>query len=236
MGIRHKLYAFRYVAVSCCRRPLMTNRDDSRSLTVKIGSRGCNNLPFGSGADRDEVSQKDYVKSTRTIQAWQDCRSTGTQLSSTKILLSIPPCKQELARFVESASASHLPVRATSSPYAKSIAGLLGQLDRWKIAPRLSSSGSESCGKPSSRGRDYALLGADVLASRDCCCTVWLHRYCGCRGEYCETAVFHFSVVVCDYVRHPPNPRAPLWNLKFWWRRLDSNQRPTDYETVALAT
>ncbi len=21
-----------------------------------------------------------------------------------------------------------------------------------------------------------------------------------------------------------------------WWRRLDSNQRPTDYETVALAT
>ena len=62
MGIRHKLYAFRYVAVSCCRRPLMTNRDDSRSLTVKIGSRGCNNLPFGSGADRDEVSQKDYVK------------------------------------------------------------------------------------------------------------------------------------------------------------------------------
>ena len=23
---------------------------------------------------------------------------------------------------------------------------------------------------------------------------------------------------------------------KFWWRRLDSNQRPTDYETVALTT
>jgi len=21
-----------------------------------------------------------------------------------------------------------------------------------------------------------------------------------------------------------------------WWRRLDSNQRPTDYETVALTT
>ena|SRR5579884_3925562 len=24
--------------------------------------------------------------------------------------------------------------------------------------------------------------------------------------------------------------------LKKWWRRLDSNQRPTDYETVALTT
>ena len=24
--------------------------------------------------------------------------------------------------------------------------------------------------------------------------------------------------------------------LKVWWRRLDSNQRPTDYETVALTT
>jgi hypothetical protein len=24
--------------------------------------------------------------------------------------------------------------------------------------------------------------------------------------------------------------------VKKWWRRLDSNQRPTDYETVALAT
>jgi hypothetical protein len=23
---------------------------------------------------------------------------------------------------------------------------------------------------------------------------------------------------------------------KGWWRRLDSNQRPTDYETVALTT
>jgi hypothetical protein len=22
----------------------------------------------------------------------------------------------------------------------------------------------------------------------------------------------------------------------YWWRRLDSNQRPTDYETVALTT
>ena len=68
----------------------------------------------------NEVSQKDYVKSARTIQAWQDCRSTGTELSSTKILLSIPPCKQELARFIESAPASHLSVRATGSRYAKS--------------------------------------------------------------------------------------------------------------------
>jgi hypothetical protein len=32
-------------------------------------------------------------------------------------------------------------------------------------------------------------------------------------------------------VRHVPEN---LFNL--WWRRLDSNQRPTDYETVALTT
>ena len=24
--------------------------------------------------------------------------------------------------------------------------------------------------------------------------------------------------------------------IAIWWRRLDSNQRPTDYETVALTT
>ena len=141
-------------------RPLMTNRDDSRSLTVKIRSVECNNFPFRSRADIKEVSQKDYGESARTIQAWQDCRSTRTRLSCRKILLSIPPRKQELAPFIESAPASHLPVRATGSPYAKSIGELLGQLDRGKIAPQTILSGSESCGNPSTLGGGIMLYWA----------------------------------------------------------------------------
>src|ERR1700680_457449 len=37
-------------------------------------------------------------------------------------------------------------------------------------------------------------------------------------------------------ILNPPTLRPADLPQGFWWRRLDSNQRPTDYETVALAT
>ena len=35
---------------------------------------------------------------------------------------------------------------------------------------------------------------------------------------------------------HDPGFRGRALPRNIWWRRLDSNQRPTDYETVALTT
>ena len=60
-----------------------------------------------------------------------------------------------------------------------------------------------------------------------------------CQNHIGNYAVIGDSEMVVLAGEIPNAVEGPLgyeFLIAIWWRRLDSNQRPTDYETVALTT
>jgi hypothetical protein len=51
-----------------------------------------------------------------------------------------------------------------------------------------------------------------------------------------QNQALHYSGLVLKVEGFDPQSHLIETTDEFWWRRVDSNHGPTDYETVALAT